>query len=100
MVFIHRHISNLRLDLSICSLYSALVSTEVLHAAAPANWVSADTLYVPKANCERMFLLQSYLMAKKDTHTNPYFKISGLKQCIEPSKFFYLASYPKEREEW
>ena len=47
MVLVHRHISNLRLDLSICRLYSALVSTKVLHAAAPANWVSADTLHVP-----------------------------------------------------
>ena len=47
MVLIHRHISNLRLDLSICRLYSALVSTKVLYAAAPANWVSADTLHVP-----------------------------------------------------
>ena len=33
MVFIHRHSSNTRLDLSICGLYSALVSTEVLCAA-------------------------------------------------------------------
>ena len=52
MVFINRHISNLRLDLSICRLYSALVSIEVFYAAAPANWVSAaDTLKVPSEPC-------------------------------------------------
>ena len=32
MVFIHRHISNLRLDLSICRHYSALVSADVVCA--------------------------------------------------------------------
>ena len=53
MVFIHRHISNLRLDVSICRLYSALVSSEVLYAAAPANWVSADTILVPRVSGNR-----------------------------------------------
>ena len=46
MVFIHRHSSNLRLNLSICRSYSALwvLKYFVLH---PVNWVSADTLHVP-----------------------------------------------------
>ena len=33
MVFIHRHSSNLRLNLSICRPYSAVLSTEILCAA-------------------------------------------------------------------
>ena len=33
MVFIHKHTLNLRLNLSICRPYSALVSTEVLYVA-------------------------------------------------------------------
>ena len=40
MVFIHRHSLNLRLNLSICRPYSALVSTEVLCVAASELGIS------------------------------------------------------------
>ena len=89
LVFIHRHNSNLRLDLSICRLYSALVSTlfcspsklgiSSRHLAcavrtpqgptgdiSPSREKPYKVFRKPKANCERMFYLQSYLMAKKD----------------------------------
>ena len=90
MVLIHRHISNLRLDLSVCRPYSALLSTEVLCAAPSELGISrhfACAVGTPqeltgnispsgekpykvfcrsKANYEWMFYLQSDIMVKKD----------------------------------
>ena len=62
-------ISNLRLDLSICRLYFAMMSTKVLYAAAPANWVLADTLHVLSEPC-RGWPIKILLLAK--SHTKVY----------------------------
>ena len=85
MVFINRHISNLRLDLSICRLYSALVSIEVFYAAAPANWVSAaDTLKVPSE--PRRGQPETFLLSEK-SHTKCFI---SLRQIVKDFLFAEL----------
>ena len=48
MVFIYRHSSNFRLNLSICRPYSALVSTEVLCAAPSELGISRHLAGTPE----------------------------------------------------
>ena len=82
-------VSNLRLDISICTAWVSIPKHFVLH---PANWVSADTLHAcaicwnptgadrnhfsfqrkaiqsvcrPKANCERIFICRVIWWRKK-----------------------------------
>ena len=90
MAFIHRHISILRLDLSICRLYSALVSIEELCAALSKLGISRHLACAvgtpqgltgtishsgekpykvfcrPKANCERDVLFAELFDGKKE----------------------------------
>ena len=85
MLFFHRHSSNLRLNLSICRLYSAVLSTEVLCAAPSKLGISRHLACAvrtsqgltgtispsgekpykvffawPKANYERVFLFAAF----------------------------------------